>query len=78
MVKTSWKLERVIVEVMVHDGCVDIGDVRWSVETALTSSRTFDTVIRSRHSKNGGPVRLGALTVKQFNRVVAAKEAAHG
>jgi len=78
MAKANWKMERVVVEVAVHDGCIDPVDIRWAVETALNSYRTFDAVIRSRHSKTGGPIRLGAVTVKQFNRVVAAKEAAHG
>jgi hypothetical protein len=69
---TRWSIKRVVVEIAVQDDCVDTSDVRWAVETALTSYRTFDRTLRSRHPKNGGPVRLGVLTVKQFNRVVAA------
>ena len=71
MAATKWKTKRVVVEVVVHDDCLSDKDVRWAVETALTSGRTFDEVARTRHSKSEGPVRLGAVLVKHFSKVLA-------
>lgn len=68
MAATKWKTERVLVEIAVHDESVTISDIRWAVQTALETHRTFDNVIRSRAPK-GPPVRLGRLVVKHYNKV---------
>lgn len=64
MAATKWKRLRVNVDLAVRDGCVTEKDLRWAVETALTSSRTADEVLRSRQRIADRPVYVRNLTVR--------------
>ncbi len=65
----EWKTLRVLVELPVLNGTVTEKELRWLVETALTSPRHFDDVARDRQTRGGV---WGRLRIKQFSRVLAS------
>lgn len=68
---TNFRKRSVIVELAVHEDGISENDLRWAVETALTSYRTLDAVLRLRASTR---LRLGKLCVKSAVKVKAKEE----
>jgi hypothetical protein len=73
MARNEWRKLRVVVEIPVYNDCISETDLRWCVQTALTSKRALDRVIRERHENPPyTKVKLGTLMVKMWSRVYAS------
>ncbi len=70
----EWSKKRVVVTVSVRDDSITETELRWAVETALTSSRTIDQALRQRRAL--GAVYTRNLAVQMWSRVMASMKRA--
>lgn len=68
---TVWNKKRVVVEISVRDDCISERDLRWAVDTALTTGRTLDRVLRERSSES---VYIRNTAVKEYQMMRSNKK----